>query len=82
MNEYNQIETDSQIQKANQWLPVGTGVDGEASQVKGLQVQTTRYKINWIQGCDTQHREYNHYFIIYGKYNLQKYQVIMLHTRN
>ena len=25
MNEYNKTETDSQIQRTNQWLPVGKG---------------------------------------------------------
>ena len=80
MNEYNQTETDSQIQKANQWLPLGRGVDGEASQVRGLQVQTTSYKINWIQGYDTQHGEYNQYFTTLWEVQSVKISSIMLHT--
>ena len=28
------------------------------------EVQTTRYKINQIKGCNIQHREYCKYFII------------------
>ena len=31
---------------------------------RGLEVQTTRYKVNNIQGCNVHHREYNQYFTI------------------
>ena len=63
MNDYNEAETDSQIKRTNQWLPVvkwwGWGKIGEK-----IEVQTTRCKTNQIQGCNVQHREYSQYFTI------------------
>ena len=65
VNEYNKTETDSQIQRTNQWLPEGRKVEGGAKQVKGIKrLQTASYKINKSQGYNLQHREYSHYFII------------------
>ena len=42
----------------------GRGKIGEGAQ----EVQITRYKINRLQGCNVQHREYSQYFIttLYG----------------
>ena len=36
MKEYNKIETDSQMQKTNYWLPVGRGKGREVRWGKGL----------------------------------------------
>ena len=35
-NEYNKKEKDSQIQRTNQWLPVGRGKGSRANKGKGL----------------------------------------------
>ena len=46
MNEYNKRDTDAQIQRKPQWLPVGTGKGGEVNQGRGLRGKMTMYKIN------------------------------------
>ena len=45
MKEYNKTETDSQIQRADQRLPVGREVEGGAKQGKGIK----RYKLLGIK---------------------------------
>ena len=56
MNKYNKTETDSYVQETNQWLPVGWGKKGEV-EVEDLEVETTTYTINNLQGYIVQHRE-------------------------
>ena len=66
MNKYNKTETDSYTQKTDQWLPVGWGNKGEV-EAGDLEVQTTTYEINNLQGYIVQHREYCQYL---KEYNL------------
>ena len=64
MNEYKKPETDSDTENK---LVVTSGETGWRRGKTGegdLEIQTTKYKINKIQGCYVQHREYNQYFII------------------
>lgn len=60
--EYNKTETGSQ--RTSQWLQVGKEMGEGQQRGRGLEVRTTRYKINKTQGCNVQHREYSKYFLI------------------
>ena len=66
IKEYNKAETDSQIQRINQWLPAGREKRGGARKigVADQEVQTSVYKIKKIKGYIVQHREYHKYFVI------------------
>ena len=58
MTVYNKTETDSQIQKTNQWIPVWRGKGEGAGQA--YVIKNTNYyvlKKNKQQGCMVQHRE-------------------------
>ena len=58
MNIYNKAETDSWIQRTNQWLPVGRGKRGGARYGQGIKrLKTTMYKINKQHRYNVQHRE-------------------------
>ena len=61
-SEYNKKEADSQIQRTNQWLPIGKGKLVEA-RGRGLR-GTSNYVQNKHQGYIAQHRGYSQYFII------------------
>ena len=47
------------------------------------EVQTTRYKINKLQGCNVQHREYSQYFIITlnGEYSINILNHLAVHLK-
>ena len=61
-SEYNKKEAASQIQRTNQWLPIGKGKSVEA-RGRGLR-GTHNYVRNKQQGYIIQHRGYSQYFII------------------
>ena len=62
-SEYNKKETHRQTKQFSGYsLVVGYG--GEARRGRGLEVQTTTYKINKLRGYIVQNREYSTYFII------------------
>lgn len=56
------METDSQIQRTKEWLPMGRGKGQERG--RELRVQTTMQEGNKVQGYIAQHREYSQSFII------------------
>lgn len=61
MNLYSKMETDSQIQKVNEQLPVNRG-KGERTD-RGMELRDTKvYKGN--KECIVQHKNYSHYLVI------------------
>ena len=64
MHVYSKTETDLQVQRTNQGLPMGKGRRGKKIGVWGLEIQSAMHKINKLQDYIIQHREYSQYFII------------------
>ena len=78
MNVYSKTETDSQIWKISQWVPVGRGKGGRARQ--GCEIK--RYKLPCIKQvskkeCIVQHRKLQPLFC-----NNFKWSIIYKHTKS